>query len=148
MQSETVSTVRLLLRVFLVSVALFFVWEKLQMPYYIGMGYYDLASWLMCFQAAIGDGVIVVAILAGGRLLFRDWRWPVRYTPARILFLLAAGFAVILVIEVTAIIFDRWSYSEAMPVVTIAGYQVGLVAVAQMLLMPYLSLRIALSRPL
>ncbi len=118
------------------------------MPYFEGMGYYDLESWLFCFRAAIGDAVYTVGILAVGRLLFRDWYWPVRYTPLRIAFLLAAGLVVILYIEISAHLLGRWSYSAAMPLVEIAGYPVGLVAIAQMLIMPYLSFRVAMSRPL
>ncbi len=139
--------VRLMLKVFAVAVGLFFVWEKLQMPYYEGFTYIDLGSWIACLQAAFGDAIIVLGILIVGRWLFGDWKWPVRYTVSRILFLLAAGLVAILAIEISADILDRWSYSEAMPYFTLAGYRIGWVAVAQMLLMPFLTFRVAMSRP-
>ncbi|MFW6388156.1 MAG: hypothetical protein ACOC0B_02670 [bacterium] len=138
----------ILLRVFLISIPVFFVWEMLQMPYYEGMGYGDLQSWVGCFQASLGDAVIVLGILVAGRLVFGTWTWAMDYTPVRLLFLMAAGLLVILGIEISAHILGRWSYSEAMPVVHIAGYPLGLVAVAQMLILPWLSMRLALSERL
>lgn len=140
--------VRLMLKVFAVAVGLFFVWEKLQMPYYEGFTYFDLASWLACLQAAVGDAVIVLGILILGRWLFGDWKWPVRYSVPRVLFLLLAGLVAIFTIEISADILNRWNYSEAMPYFTLAGYQIGWVAVAQMVLMPFLSFRVAMSRPM
>lgn len=142
------STRHIVIRVFLISIPAFFVWEMLQMPYYEGMGYGDLASWAGCFQASIGDAVIVLGILVAGKLVFRTWTWAMDYTPVRLTFLLVAGLLVILGIEISASILGRWSYSEAMPVVGIAGYRIGLVAVAQMLIMPWLSMRLALSERL
>lgn len=139
--------VRLMLRVFAVAVGLFFVWEMLQMPYYQDFTYYEPDSWIACLQAAFGDAVIVVGMLIVGRVFFGDWKWPVHYTVPRVLFLLLAGLSVILVIEISAGILGRWSYSEAMPYFKLAGYRIGWVAVAQMTLMPYLTFRVAMSRP-
>ena len=60
---------------FAVSVGVNYVWEMAQMPLYQDMPFDNLRSWLLCFRASLGDGVIILAIWALGFLIFRERYW-------------------------------------------------------------------------
>lgn len=128
-------TQRFIFRLFMISTAVNYVWEMAQMPLYQDMSFAALSSWLLCFRASLGDGLIIVAIWALGALLYRRGRWfrPLQSGPA--LFLLASGALIAVVIELHALAAERWSYSEMMPI--IPWLEVGLSPFVQLLLLPW-----------
>jgi hypothetical protein len=130
---------------FVVSVGVNYVWEMAQMPLYQDMPFDTLRSWLLCFRASLGDGVIILAIWTIGFLVFRERYW---FTPgqgpskaargARFALLLAAGGIIAVAIEVHALGSDRWAYSSLMPLVPYL--EVGLSPFIQLLILPFLSM--------
>jgi hypothetical protein len=77
----SVSLVRTTVRLLVVALPLYFVWEMLQAPGFTGMPEGWLAATAVCALATLGDGVIVLALLALGAIAFRTARW---FAPARI----------------------------------------------------------------
>ncbi len=130
---------------FAVSVGVNYVWEMAQMPLYQEMPFDRLRSWLLCFRASLGDGVIILAIWAIGFAVFRERYW---FAPgpdssktswgARLAVLLAAGGIIAVAIEIHALGTDRWAYSSLMPLVPYV--EVGLSPFIQLLILPYLSM--------
>lgn len=56
--------------IFVVAVALNYVWELAQSPLYRGMGDFSRMLW-HCFVASLGDGALILLIFAAGRAVFR-----------------------------------------------------------------------------
>jgi hypothetical protein len=143
--SNVVSTVRNLLTLFAVSVAINFVWEMAQMPLYEDMPFDALSSWWLCFRASIGDGVIVLTIWAIGAAVYNqsDWFRPLHL--GNITVLLMSGAAIAVGIEIHAIGTGRWAYSALMPILPVAN--VGLSPLVQLLLLPFISMKLAVKKP-
>ena len=123
--------------VFLVSFALNYVWEMLQMPFYEGMSFSDPSSYFRCLVAGIGDAAIVVGIFILGRILFRSSKWPQRIDAIKALCLALVGAGIAIVVEIAALNSSRWAYSPLMPCIPVL--QVGLVPVVQLMILPNLS---------
>jgi hypothetical protein len=130
------------LRLFAVAVGINFIWEMAQMPLYQGMPFDELSSWWLCLRASVGDGVIVVAIWAIGSALFRRFEWYAPLRPAPIAALLITGALIAVGIEIHALGTGRWAYSQLMPTVPLLG--VGLSPLVQLLVLPYLSMKLGL----
>lgn len=77
----SVSLARTTVRLLVVALPLYFVWEMLQAPGFTGMPEGWLAATAVCALATLGDGVIVLALFALGAIAFRTARW---FAPARI----------------------------------------------------------------
>lgn len=125
---------RLMPPVFVVAVALNYLWELGQGSFYEGVTD-DPWVWWHCFVASLGDGVLVCLIYALGCLVFgrRDWFLPGH--GLRIPFLLTAGLVVGVAVEwIGARLLQRWAYAPSMPLVP--GLELGLVPVLQMILLP------------
>lgn len=121
----------------LLAFLLNFVWEMMQVPFYVSMP--EMPHWegvLFCARATLGDVAIavvsywVVAALAGSG---RAWILsPVRRDVAGFV---VTGVAITAVLEVVFTrVWHRWSYSEMMPVVP--ALEVGLVPVLQWIVLP------------
>lgn len=125
---------RFVLLLFVVAVGINYVWEMAQMPLYQNMPFDSLRSWLLCFRASLGDGIIVLIIWAMGAAAFRriGWYRPLRLLNTAVMLLLGAVIAV--AIEVHALSTDRWAYSELMPIVPLV--EVGASPFVQLLLLP------------
>jgi len=106
-----------------------------QMPFYQDMPFTALSSWLLCFRASLGDGLIIVMIWALGAGLYKQVRWfrPLRLGPA--LLLLASGALIAVAIELHALANQRWAYSDLMPIVP--WLEIGLSPFVQLLLLPW-----------
>ena len=126
---------RFILRLFIISTAVNYVWEMAQMPLYQDMPFAALSSWLLCFRASLGDGLIIVMIWALGAGLYKQVRWfrPLRLGPA--LLLLASGALIAVAIELHALANQRWAYSDLMPIVP--WLEIGLSPFVQLLLLPW-----------
>jgi hypothetical protein len=126
--------------VFAVAVLVNYPWELGQAPLYVEMDDLRVALW-HCFIAALGDGVLVLAIFVAGAMVFRRADWFVRPGLRGYGVMLAAGLVIGVLVEWLGLHFlRRWAYAPRMPL--IPGLGIGLVPVAQMLLLPPLVFRI------
>ena len=132
---------RFVLSVFLWSVAVNYPWEMAQMPLYVAMDFSDPMSWLICFQASLGDGFIVLFIWGTGYLIFRDLHWFRRKSMITLAFLLISGAIIAVGFEIHAIQTGRWAYSGLMPIVP--GIEVGLSPLVQLIILPGLAMILA-----
>ena len=129
-----------IMAMFLVAVAVNYVWELAQAPLYAGWTGWD-NIWWHCFVASLGDGILVWIIFATGWAVFRRFDWIADPDARAIGVMLAAGLGIALAIEWLAVhILERWTYGPRMPVIPVIG--IGLVPVLQMLLLPPLIFRI------
>ncbi len=133
---------RTLITVFIVAVFLNYFWELAQAPLYVGLKSYNIGVLWHCFLASLGDGLMVLLIVAAGCITLRRWDWFQRPGVAGYLVMLTAGLVLAMVIEWVGIqSLGRWQYTENMP--TLPWLHIGLVPIAQMLTLPPLVFRIA-----
>jgi hypothetical protein len=126
--------------VFAVGVLVNYPWELAQSPLYGAMGDFQ-AVLRHCFVAAIGDGVLVLAVFAAGAIVLRRTDWFVQPGTRGYAVMLAAGLLIGLLVEWLGInIARRWAYAPSMPL--IPGINIGIVPVMQMLVLPPLCFRI------
>jgi hypothetical protein len=131
---------RPLVLIFIVAVLLNYLWELAQAPLYVGLENYDAGVFWHCFVASLGDGVMVMIILAAGAITFHRWEWFQRPGVAGYLIMLTAGLMLAVLVESVAVhILERWKYTANMP--TLPGPDIGLVPIAQMLFIPALTFR-------
>jgi len=122
--------------IFAVAVLFNYPWELAQMPLYGAS--YDGRTFLYCFLASLGDGLLVLLIFAAGWIVFRRREWFVRHGARGYLLMLAAGLIIAVGIERVAVGTGQWLYAEQMP--RVLG--VGLAPIAQMLVLPPLIFRL------
>jgi hypothetical protein len=127
--------------VFAIAVAVNYLWELAQSPLYLGQDDVGVLLW-HCLRAAVGDGVLVLVIFAGGALVMRRPDWFVRPGKGGYLWMLSAGLVIGVVVEWLGVhVAGRWAYGPRMPLVP--GLEIGVVPVLQMLLLPPLIFRMA-----
>jgi len=132
---------RTLILVFIVAVLLNYLWELAQAPLYVGLKNYNAGVFWHCFVASLGDGIMVLLIVATGWIVLRQSDWFLRPGVRGYLVILMAGLFLALLVEWVAVhILGRWEYSDKMPMVPMLG--IGLVPIAQMLILPLLIFRI------
>lgn len=132
---------RTILVVFAVAVALNYPWELAQGPLYEGMSDWRVAAW-HCFVASLGDGVLVLLILAVGSVVLRRSDWFEQPGVPGYLVMLTIGALLATAVETVAVqVLNRWSYADAMPL--IPGTNVGFVPVLQLIVLPPLVLLVA-----
>ena len=122
--------------IFAVAVLFNYPWELAQMPLYEGAGY-EGRTFLYCFLASLGDGLLVLLIFAAGWAWFRRREWYVGQGARGYLLMLGAGFVIAVAIERVATGTGQWRYAERMP--RVLG--VGVAPIAQMLVLPPLIFR-------
>lgn len=126
--------------VFAIGVLVNYPWELAQSRLYADMEDVREVLW-HCFIAALGDGVLVLAVFAVGAIMFRRADWFVRPGARSYAVMLGAGLVIGVLVEWLGLhLLRRWVYAPDMPL--IPGLGIGLVPVAQMLLLPPLILRI------
>jgi hypothetical protein len=129
-----VRVARAWLSVFAIAVPLNFAWEMAQAPLYGPMGPLWQATW-RCFVASLGDGVMVLTIVAVGSMVFGSGLWFAQSLIPRPLFAAVAGIVLALAVELWGVQTGRWSYRRGMPV--LPEIDVAVVPLAQMgLLVP------------
>lgn len=116
-----------------VAFILNYIWEMLQMPFFAGMSFSDPHAWLICARASLGDGVIVLVIFIFGRLIFKSWNWVYNVSLIKFLYLLFTGLSVSILIEIISLKYQRWSYSDLMPV--IPNIDAGIIPIIQMIIL-------------
>jgi len=119
-----------------------FVWEMLQMPFYLGMIPTDLNDWYLCFKAALGDLAVTLSIYIAGRTGFREWSWPFEFNVPQITYIALVGAAFATYFEITALESGEWGYPKLMPRVPLLN--VGVVPRIQMMVLPALSCKVGL----
>jgi hypothetical protein len=120
--------------IIIVSIFVHFLWEMLQSFAY-DMGVMPLMRVVLYhLWATLGDAVLMVVIYGAVALAARNPRWAERPRPRDIVFMLVLGLVLAVAIERQALATGRWAYSTAMPM--IPGLDVGLLPVAQLLLLP------------
>ncbi len=113
----------------------------LQVPFFRNTDFSDIRVRIICFEASIGNANIVLLIFLIGRLLFKSWYWSDRLNAFKSIYLCSIGGFIAIHIEMTALDANRWSYSEIMPTIPLLG--VGIIPVMQLLILPYVSYKIA-----
>ena len=143
----TTESMRSVSRVFLIAVLLNYVWELAQAPLYVGLEQYNAAVFWHCFIASLGDGVLVLLIVAVGWLFFQRRDWFERPGVAGYVIMLTSGLVLAVVVEWVAVhMLARWEYTDKMP--TLPELRIGLVPIGQMILLPALVFRaVAFIRP-
>src|SRR5882724_12075216 len=108
---------RRLILVFLVAVLLNYLWELAQMPLYVGVEHYHAGVFWHCFVASLGDGIMVMIILAVGWIALHRWNWFKRPHVAGYLVMLSTGLVLAMLVEWIAVHqLGRWQYTEKMPI--------------------------------
>ena len=130
-----------LIAVFIVAVLLNYLWELGQAPLYLGMEEYDSGVFWHCFVASLSDGIMVLLIVTAGWITLRQPAWFVRPGVRGYLVMITTGLVLAVLVESVAVYgLERWVYAEKMP--TVPGLGIGLVPIAQMLILPPLIFRI------
>lgn len=133
-------TMQSLIWVFVVAVVLNYLWELAQAPLYVGLHHYNARVFWHCFIASLGDGIMVLLIVTAGWLTLRPPDWFVRPGLPDYVVMVIAGLVLAAVVEWVAVhILNRWDYTENMP--KLPGLNIGVVPVAQMLIVPLLVFR-------
>jgi hypothetical protein len=118
-----------------------YVWELAQAPPYVGLESYGASVFWHCFAASLGDGIMVLLIVAAGWITLQQENWFEHPGVAGYLMMLTTGFLLAVLVEWVGVhVLGRWRYTDTMPVVP--GLGVGVIPIAQMLLLPPLIFRI------
>jgi hypothetical protein len=132
---------RTLISVYFVAVVLNYLWELAQAPLYVGLESYNASVLWHCFVASLGDGVMVLLIVAAGWITLRQQNWFQQPVVSGYLVMFAAGLVIAVIAEWLGVsILRRWEYTEQMP--TVPGLGIGLIPIAQMVFLPPLIFRI------
>jgi hypothetical protein len=120
----------------LVAFVLHIIWENAQAPLFAE--YSSFGQHLsICFLGTIGDVIFTLSAYFGIGLLKKDFGWIRRLSKNDIFVIAAIGFFFAVGIEWRALLFDRWNYTDAMPI--IPYFRVGLAPILQMTLLLPLS---------
>lgn len=130
---------RTLTTLFVMAVLFNYGWELAQSPLYVGMDDFS-RMWWHCLRASLGDGVLVLLIFIAGWGVRRRPDWFVRPGVHGYGVMLVTGLVIGVGVEWVAVyVMERWAYTTRMPL--LPGLEVGLVPVAQMLILPPLIFR-------
>lgn len=120
---------------FTVSVPFNYLWEMAQSVLFVGMDWTRAFTWLHCFMASLGDGVLVWIIFVVGWFTFKRTDWFVYPHGRHYSVMLIVGLCLGVAVEWIAVrLVNRWAYTEQMPL--IPGLAIGLVPVIQMVVLP------------
>ena len=128
--------------VFGVGVIVNYIWELAQAPLFAGLTFGNV--WWHCFIASMGDGLILLLILVIGWCVHRRLDWFVKPGVLGYIVMTVSGLLIATLIEWVAVhVAQRWSYAARMPLLPVLN--IGLIPLAQMLVLPPLIFRIAAS---
>lgn len=123
---------------FVAAFMMHLLWENLQAPLYEGFTSFQQHFWI-CFKAAWGDLLFMLAIYAALAALHRDLFWIAdRSTyahPATWIIAVLVGILLAVSFEYWAVNVDhRWEYTAAMPLLPFL--HIGITPVLQMMVIP------------
>ena|SRR5688572_29407454 len=131
---------RTMVIIFVGAVFANYLWELAQSPLYVGLEDIRTTLW-HCFVASLGDGLMVLGIVAGGGVILRKPDWFLCPGVQGTIVMLLVGLVLGVTVEWVAVhVLQRWAYTTRMP--RVPGLDVGLVPVAQMLVLPPLIFRL------
>lgn len=134
------SKLRIFAVVFVIGVLVNYLWELAQAPLFSGLTSDNV--WWHCFFASLGDGLILLLILVIGWCVHRRLDWFMKPGVLGYLVTAVSGVLIATLIEWVAVhVAHRWSYTAAMPLLPVLN--IGLVPLAQMLVLPPLIFRLA-----
>ncbi len=122
-----------IIRIFVISVILNFVWETAQIPFYYN-NQITISTTLFCLIASLGDGIMILIIFFTGKIIFKNNYWIENLNIKKISLILTAGLLLSIIVELAALKLNLWSYSNLMPTLMFLG--IGLSPVLQMLILP------------
>jgi hypothetical protein len=124
-----------LLRIFLLSFALNFVWEHLHAPFYLSYKAQPITDFIL-FRATLGDAVIltVLALPFVYASFFKKMKWLI----------VPIGIVIAIAIEIFALHTGRWVYASSMPLVPFLN--VGLTPTLQLGVLGYITYAIVLKK--
>ena len=117
-----------------------FIWEMVQMPFYVNMDW-GLQSTVYCFAASIGDVFMILIIFFIVGYLVKNKNWLLSFNRKNILFTLFAGLLLSLIVEGIGIRLSMWNYTDLMPELLLLN--IGIVPVLQMLVLPILTFKLS-----
>jgi len=109
---------------------------------------YDMWDWpflkatIWMWGAIFGDILIVLALWKVSATLVPSINYS-QPNAISYLFLIVLSFVVSILLEWIAIALNLWEYSDAMPVLTVFSYEVGLSPIVQITLLPAASIYLA-----
>lgn len=110
---------RSLAAIFVVAVALNYVWELGQAFLFVRQDSWG-NIWWHCFVASLGDGIILWMIYAVGWAVFGRRDWFINPGLQGYAVMLASGLIIAVAIEWAAVhILERWEYGPSMPLVPV-----------------------------
>lgn len=112
------------------------IWEVVQGPLYEGFEY-DLKHVSFCALASVADMLMVLILLFGLNLIYRNVFWITYLSLKRVLILVVVGTVGAIIAEVWHTSQSDWAYADAMPIMPWLG--VGLSPVLQFAVLPYLT---------
>tara|TARA_R110002110_G_C13450949_1_gene717067 strand:+ start:894 stop:1403 length:510 start_codon:yes stop_codon:yes gene_type:complete len=120
-----------------------FVWEMLQVPWFIGMADAPHGSVVgLCLRATGGDVLILLASFWLSSIACGNRRWLLEGVRKPAVILVVTALVVTIVLEWLATgPMERWVYADSMPIIPLLG--VGLAPVLQWLLLPPLIMWLA-----
>ncbi|PIN81872.1 hypothetical protein COV11_00765 [Candidatus Woesearchaeota archaeon CG10_big_fil_rev_8_21_14_0_10_30_7] len=116
-QTKLVHSFRGVLFVFSLAFILNFVWESYH-AFSLYKGHDLVASEYLRIMTYVStvDGLLISAIFLSGCFLWRkDICWIKNYDFSKALYTIILGFIIASIIEIKALIFGHWEYSELMP---------------------------------
>jgi len=114
---------------FLIAFVLHIVWENAQAPLFQGYASFA-AHFPMCLVGTVGDVLITLSVYFIVALLKNDINWISVLNKKDFVILAVIGFFIAVGIEWRALLFGRWAYADAMPI--IPYLKVGLTPILQM----------------
>lgn len=116
----------------LIAFVVHVIWENTQASLYEGYG--SFAEHLpVCVGGTFGDVAITLFVYLIVALLKNDFNWIAALNKKDVIALAVIGLFIAVGIEWRALLFGRWAYTDAMPI--IPYLQVGLTPILQMILL-------------
>src|SRR5205807_2096564 len=76
-----------------------YLWELVQAPLYVGLESYSTTVLWHCFVASLGDGLMVLLIVAAGWITLRRWDWFEQPAVVGYVVMVTAGLVMAVLIE-------------------------------------------------
>ncbi len=137
-RSKIAAVARRLAVLFVVSVLINYPWERAQATLYVMLDGSSIPRWL-CVMASLVDGLLVLLLYTVGARIFARPTWFEQPGVRGYAVMLAGGLVIGTSVEwMTIYAAPQWTYTSRMPLLL----GIGLVPIAQMLVLPPLVFRI------